>query len=105
MFYAPGTAAVTPVVTAAVTPVVTSAVTALPLLLRRYCSTVTIDHSCDCRRCRRTCLCCACPEYVIEGVNHNVPFLRDVVRNRDFAEGQYSTAFIGQHYPDGWVKR
>ena len=40
---------------------------------------------------------------MIEGVTHNVPFLRDVVRNRDFAEGKYSTAFIGQHYPDGWV--
>lgn len=40
-------------------------------------------------------------EYVVEGVSHNIPFLRDVVRNRAFAEGKYSTSFIGQEYPDG----
>ncbi|CAN0478813.1 unnamed protein product, partial [Scytosiphon promiscuus] len=40
-------------------------------------------------------------EYVIEGLGHNVPFLRDVVRNKDFAEGNYSTSFINKHYPEG----
>ncbi|CAM9800801.1 unnamed protein product [Scytosiphon promiscuus] len=41
-------------------------------------------------------------EYVIEGLGHNVPFLRDVVRNKDFAEGNYSTSFIEKHYPEGF---
>ncbi|CAM9998018.1 unnamed protein product, partial [Sphacelaria rigidula] len=43
----------------------------------------------------------ALDEYVVKGVNHNIPFLRDVVRNSDFVEGNYSTSFIGKHYPDG----
>lgn len=41
------------------------------------------------------------PEYVIQGLGHNVPFLRDVTRNADFAAGDYSTSFIDKHYPDG----
>lgn len=41
------------------------------------------------------------PEYVIQGLGHNVPFLRDVSRNKDFAAGDYSTSFIDKHYPDG----
>ncbi|CAM9105086.1 unnamed protein product [Pylaiella littoralis] len=44
----------------------------------------------------------ALDEYVIQGLRHNVPFLRDVVRNRDFSEGKYSTSFIDKHYPDGF---
>ncbi|CAM9622885.1 unnamed protein product [Discosporangium mesarthrocarpum] len=44
----------------------------------------------------------ALDEYVIQGVSHNVPFLREVVRNQAFANGKYSTSFIGQEYPDGF---
>lgn len=46
---------------------------------------------------------CADPvsEYVIKGLGHNVAFLRDVVRNEDFVKGDYSTSFIGKHYPEG----
>ncbi|CAM9235249.1 unnamed protein product [Hapterophycus canaliculatus] len=43
----------------------------------------------------------ALDEYVIEGLGHNVPFLRDVVRNKAFVEGNYSTSFIEKHYPEG----
>eukprot|EP00752_Nemacystus_decipiens_P004887 g4447.t1 len=44
----------------------------------------------------------ALDEYVIQGLGHNVPFLRDVSRNKDFAAGDYSTSFIDKHYPDGF---
>ncbi|CAN0229620.1 unnamed protein product, partial [Ectocarpus sp. 8 AP-2014] len=45
----------------------------------------------------------ALDEYVIQGLGHNVPFLRDVVRNKDFADGEYSTSFIDKHYPEGFT--
>ncbi|CAM9760566.1 unnamed protein product [Ectocarpus fasciculatus] len=45
----------------------------------------------------------ALDEYVIQGLGHNVPFLRDVVRNKDFADGKYSTSFIDKHYPEGFT--
>eukprot|EP00903_Cladosiphon_okamuranus_P010822 g10223.t1 len=44
----------------------------------------------------------ALDEYVIQGLGHNVPFLRDVSRNEDFAAGDYSTSFIDKHYPSGF---
>ncbi|EGC34609.1 propionyl-CoA carboxylase [Dictyostelium purpureum] len=44
----------------------------------------------------------ALDEYFIEGVNHNVPFLRDVMENKDFMEGDINTSFIPQEYPEGF---
>ncbi|KAL7516922.1 hypothetical protein ACHAWX_001893 [Stephanocyclus meneghinianus] len=44
----------------------------------------------------------ALDQYVIRGVQHNVPFCRDVLRNDDFVKGYTPTGFIAQHYPDGF---
>eukprot|EP00804_Cyclotella_cryptica_P023042 CCRYP_000298-RD/>CCRYP_000298-RD protein AED:0.06 eAED:0.06 QI:5/1/1/1/0.75/0.6/5/498/883 len=44
----------------------------------------------------------ALDQYVIKGVQHNVPFCRDVLRNDDFIQGYTPTGFIAQHYPDGF---
>ena len=52
-------------------------------------------------RCRRVLCAPQKTEYVIQGLGHNVPFLRDVSRNQDFTTGDYSTSFIDKHYPDG----
>lgn len=41
-------------------------------------------------------------QYIIKGVQHNVPFCRDVLRNVDFIKGYTPTGFIAQHYPDGF---
>eukprot|EP00956_Cyclotella_meneghiniana_P035102 scaffold111374_cov76-Cyclotella_meneghiniana.AAC.2 len=38
----------------------------------------------------------------IQGVQHNVPFCRDVLRNDDFVRGHTPTSFIEHHYPDGF---
>ena len=35
-------------------------------------------------------------------VQHNVPFVRDVLRNDDFVRGYTPTGFIDAHYPDGF---
>ena len=44
----------------------------------------------------------ALDQYVMRGVQHNIPFLRDVLRNADFVKGYTPTGFIGQHYPEGF---
>jgi len=44
----------------------------------------------------------ALDQYLLRGVQHNVPFVRDVLRNTDFIQGYTPTGFIGQHYPDGF---
>eukprot|EP01133_Synstelium_polycarpum_P012823 gene12823-15051_t len=44
----------------------------------------------------------ALDEYYIKGVNHNVPFLRDVMENETFLSGDFSTNFIPEEYPDGF---
>jgi len=44
----------------------------------------------------------ALDQYLLKGVQHNVPFVRDVLRNRDFVKGYTPTSFIGEHYPDGF---
>lgn len=44
----------------------------------------------------------ALDQYIIKGVQHNVPFCRDVLRNADFVKGYTPTGFIAQHYPDGF---
>jgi len=39
--------------------------------------------------------------YVVEGLVHNVPFCRDVCGHAAFRSGDYTTAFIDEHYPAG----
>lgn len=44
----------------------------------------------------------AMDEYVIRGVIHNLGFGQSIVRNKAFAEANYSTAFIPTYYPNGY---
>ena len=44
----------------------------------------------------------AMDEYVIRGVIHNLGFGQSILRNKAFAEGNYSTAFIPTFYPNGY---
>ena len=44
----------------------------------------------------------ALDQYILRGVQHNVPFVRDVLRNSDFIRGYTPTSFIGEHYPEGF---
>ncbi|MCE2516605.1 MAG: acetyl/propionyl/methylcrotonyl-CoA carboxylase subunit alpha [Alphaproteobacteria bacterium] len=41
--------------------------------------------------------------YVIEGLGHNRQFLRHVCDNADFRNGDMTTGFIGETYPDGYT--
>ena len=47
----------------------------------------------------------ALDRYLIRGdtVRHNIPFVRDVLRNPDFVKGYTPTSFIETNYPDGFV--
>ena len=47
----------------------------------------------------------ALDRYLIRGdtVRHNIPFVRDVLRNPYFVKGCTPTSFIETHYPDGFV--
>jgi propionyl-CoA carboxylase alpha chain len=40
--------------------------------------------------------------YVITGVGHNIPFLRDLTEHSRFISGNISTQFIGEEYPKGF---
>merc|ERR1712129_204668 len=40
--------------------------------------------------------------YVIHGLNHNVPFLRNVLDHPRYIEGAITTKFIEEEYPDGF---
>jgi propionyl-CoA carboxylase alpha chain len=44
----------------------------------------------------------ALDEYVVRGVTHNIGFGRSMLRNKDFLNGSYSTAFIPTYYPNGF---
>lgn len=44
----------------------------------------------------------ALDQYIIKGVQHNVPFCRDVLRTHDFIKGYTPTNFIEEHYPEGF---
>ena len=45
----------------------------------------------------------AMDQYVIRGVTHNVGFGQSILRNKDFAGGSYTTAFIPTYYPTGFT--
>ena len=44
----------------------------------------------------------ALDSYVIRGVEHNIPFLRDLLEKPTFKKGQLSTGFIPHEYPNGF---
>jgi propionyl-CoA carboxylase alpha chain len=48
-------------------------------------------------------MCRALDTYVIKGVKHNIPILRDIITHPRFMKGDISTKFIAQEYPDGFT--
>ncbi|KAF9346150.1 hypothetical protein BGX26_002360 [Mortierella sp. AD094] len=44
----------------------------------------------------------ALDSYVIKGVTHNIPLLREVVSHNRFHSGKYSTKFLAEEYPTGF---
>ncbi|KAJ1549353.1 hypothetical protein HK405_004819 [Cladochytrium tenue] len=44
----------------------------------------------------------ALDRYVIKGVTHNIPLLRDVISHPRFAAGKLSTKFLAEEYPGGF---
>ncbi len=46
----------------------------------------------------------ALDQYQIDGVTTNMPFLSALFDHSDFKEGDFSTHFIEQHYPDGFSR-
>uniref|UniRef100_A0A0G2K5P9 Propionyl-CoA carboxylase alpha chain, mitochondrial n=1 Tax=Rattus norvegicus TaxID=10116 RepID=A0A0G2K5P9_RAT len=44
----------------------------------------------------------ALDSYVIRGVTHNIPLLREVIINTRFVKGDISTKFLSDVYPDGF---
>ena len=46
----------------------------------------------------------ALDDYMIQGVGHNIPFLRDVARNQRFKDGRLTTNYIPEEYPNGFTK-
>ena len=40
--------------------------------------------------------------YVIRGVTHNIPLLRDILTEENFIEGKISTNYLTEVYPDGF---
>ena len=45
----------------------------------------------------------AMDEYVIRGVTHNIGFGNSILKNEAFRSAQYSTAFIPEYYPQGFL--
>ena len=44
----------------------------------------------------------ALDSYLIAGLQHNLPFLREVCRHPKFLSGEITTKFIEEEYPDGF---
>jgi propionyl-CoA carboxylase alpha chain len=40
--------------------------------------------------------------FVVDGIGHNVPFLSALMRHKRWRDGNFSTAFIAEEYPDGF---
>jgi propionyl-CoA carboxylase alpha chain len=45
----------------------------------------------------------AVDNYLVEGPQHNLPFLREVCRHPRFLSGEITTKFIEEEYPDGFT--
>lgn len=50
-------------------------------------------------------MCDALDAFEVEGIGHNLPFLSAVMRHPRFVEGNITTAFIAEEYPDGFSGR
>ncbi len=46
----------------------------------------------------------ALDQYQIDGVTTNIPFLSALFDHKDFRDGDFSTHFIEQHYPEGFSR-
>ncbi len=44
----------------------------------------------------------ALDEFVVDGIEHNIPFLSALMRHPRWREGRLSTGFIAEEYPDGF---
>jgi len=44
----------------------------------------------------------ALDSYVIDGITHNIPLLREILRNERFRSGHFSTKFLDEEYPGGY---
>ncbi len=44
----------------------------------------------------------ALDQFVVDGIGHNVPFLSALMRHKRWRDGNFSTAFIAEEYPDGF---
>ncbi|KAJ3220229.1 hypothetical protein HK099_004431 [Clydaea vesicula] len=47
----------------------------------------------------------ALDDYVIKGVTHNIPLLRDVISSERFKQGRLTTKFLAEEYPKGFKGR
>ncbi len=45
----------------------------------------------------------ALDNFVVDGIEHNIPFLAALMQHPRWREGQISTAFIAEEYPDGFA--
>lgn len=45
----------------------------------------------------------ALSEYTIAGISHNISFLEAIMQNQRFVDGNISTGFIAEEYPDGFL--
>eukprot|EP00604_Paraphysomonas_vestita_P002528 CAMPEP_0174818072 /NCGR_PEP_ID=MMETSP1107-20130205/663_1 /TAXON_ID=36770 /ORGANISM="Paraphysomonas vestita, Strain GFlagA" /LENGTH=622 /DNA_ID=CAMNT_0016029415 /DNA_START=597 /DNA_END=2465 /DNA_ORIENTATION=+ len=45
----------------------------------------------------------ALARYRVQGLGNNMCFLQDIMRNKDFVQGNYGTGFIKEHYPNGFT--
>ncbi len=45
----------------------------------------------------------ALDEFVVDGIEHNIPFLSALMRHPRWREGRLSTGFIAEEYPDGFA--
>ena len=44
----------------------------------------------------------ALDNFLIDGIADNIPFLGAVMEEKDFRKGDFTTAYIKQHFPDGF---
>ncbi|MDR7032333.1 acetyl/propionyl/methylcrotonyl-CoA carboxylase subunit alpha [Mesorhizobium sp. BE184] len=47
----------------------------------------------------------ALDNFVVEGIEHNIPFLAALMQHPRWREGRLSTGFIAEEYPDGFAPR
>jgi propionyl-CoA carboxylase alpha chain len=47
----------------------------------------------------------ALDQFVIEGIQHNIPFVAAIMENPVWQSGKLSTGFIAEQYPDGFKGR